>query len=511
MSQEHAVSATQIERGSGCFRSLGWRYIAGVKEPDTRENTFGTELHGVAEDYLNKGKKPDLETKAGRRFFPALRFLPPPGVGGVEDEYDLTISGVAYGVKIDWIGPAVLVPDCPPECMSWPAVIDHKTSKNPKEYGLKEREDFLANPQAVLYMAAALVKNPTAGGVYARWIYYASPDGGNPDANARSHAFTREEITEAFKWHVHAWGVEIVKIRSKPRHPLAIVPNPAWCHHFKTRSPKKKPGDPGYNPGCYYQPLCTDVTDEDKDFAQLEEKDNMDLLALVKAEAANPPPDPINPPVPAVVLAQHAAANPTAPIAQANTDLLASLQAVPGVALAPKVAPSAPAAAPVAGGSTDLLAQLQSSAPAAVALPGTPANEAAIAAHARAIKERVDAATQETVDLLADLSKTAAPGPKTSAPLIPGPSAPATPTPATGGVSTPTSAETIREAKNDARSKLSASVSVTSGVAMPMRDAFALKAMEILIPAAFHSPEQIADAAYRMADAMMLRREEQPT
>jgi hypothetical protein len=104
------VSASRDKSLKFCPRVEAWR-MQGVKEPQGAAAKKGTRLHEISEDYLNAGKQPDPRDEIALRFLPGLRFLPPPGSGGVEADYRATIGGIPYHLVIDYHGAAAALPN----------------------------------------------------------------------------------------------------------------------------------------------------------------------------------------------------------------------------------------------------------------------------------------------------------------------------------------------------------------------------------------------------------------
>lgn len=301
------ISASQIalaRPGKGCPRRWYFRYVAKIRPPEGNQEALdtGTRLHSIAEDYLSHGKQPDPTDELQLRFMAGLRFLPPPGSGTPEQEIHARISGVDYICILDWLGEAKQIP-APAvgdpggsevraaQHAGIPAVLDHKTTKNPKKKydgkktGLSTKEDFLDDPQACLEATIALIRNPTAPAVLLVWVYYATE--GHPYAEARYAIVTRKEVVSSFARGVHRWGTTLVQLGRSKRDPLTVAPWVSHCEQFKSRS--SDPTKRAAAPGCPYQDRCIDVTAEDKDFAALKDSEQMahdedELLALLRED-----------------------------------------------------------------------------------------------------------------------------------------------------------------------------------------------------------------------------------
>jgi hypothetical protein len=312
------VSPSRLKKfRTECMRIEAF-HLQGIKQEDDPDpnspRNFGTRLHAVSEDYLNAGKRPDPRDEAGLRFIPGLRFLPPPGSGGVEADYRAKISKIRYQTVIDYHGRARDLPN-PLEStilakahkLNCAAVVDHKSTKNPKKKwrdratgkdtptGLSTHEDFAKDEQALLYAAIALVLHPKDDYVLLAWIYYATE--GAPHAEPRYALLSRKEVLTQFAAVVHRWSVPLIQLRRAKPDPLTVPPNTSNCWKYKSTSkdPKKREAAPG----CWLQDRCTDVSDMDKTFGRLEPMDEDDLLekltkSMAKTDKKGGGPDRIN-------------------------------------------------------------------------------------------------------------------------------------------------------------------------------------------------------------------------
>lgn len=224
------------------------------REPKTASLDLGVELHEIAENYLERGAQPDRLTLAGSMFIEALPFLPPPGCGGVEGQRDLKIAGQEYSMKIDYRGLLDRANSPPPFNADGRWVLDHKTSKNPKGYGLwakhttgtgtrKEIKGFLNDTQALLVALQDLVETGenTTNLV---WLYYKVPTDSSATRKTLPSYITLEknEVLDAFGERVHPKAELAAKLRLEKTHPLSLAPNPGQCHAF--------------NKPCHYTKIC---------------------------------------------------------------------------------------------------------------------------------------------------------------------------------------------------------------------------------------------------------------
>lgn len=153
------VSPSEVDKARGCLRAWAFRYASTVPRPENKASaaTGGT-LHKTAEGYLANGviEGPEWAQEMLRA---ALPLLPRPGTTNVERKIEQAIDGIPFQGILDMHAYA-------PEQIF---VGDHKTSKDPKRYGVWTRADRLDDPQTLVY--------GTLGGndlhdVFFRWVYY---------------------------------------------------------------------------------------------------------------------------------------------------------------------------------------------------------------------------------------------------------------------------------------------------------------------------------------------------
>lgn len=225
-------------------RALGYD-----REPKTDSLRLGTELHDLAEKYLKFGDKPDRLTFTGALFISALPHLPPPKSGGVEGDFTLKVAGHKYGGFLDYMGAIYEMDNTGRHKVIGHGILDHKTSKNPKAYGLqglhnegegfKARKGFLDDIQAVVYAAQYLVRTGEKKALL-RWLYYKSV--GSPIATPHDIVVTKGQVEDAFGKIVHPRAERAAELHLTKPHPLSLDPNPARCHI--------------YNKDCHYLPHC---------------------------------------------------------------------------------------------------------------------------------------------------------------------------------------------------------------------------------------------------------------
>jgi len=227
------VSTSQIDLLGTCEARWGFNYISKIREPQAASAMLGTELHNIAEAYLQDGKAPDELTKAGDLFVRGLPFLPPPGSGGVEGEFRFELGGIRYLSRIDYRGEKV------PGWEGQRVTLDHKTSSNPKgewcmpdcrgHHTQADRQKWLTNSQSVLYgtydmLAAGDEKSNL------RWLYYRTK--GSPIAIPRDITLSRAELEDCFEEVVHAPATRILELISAQPDPNTLDKNTGSCKKY---------------------------------------------------------------------------------------------------------------------------------------------------------------------------------------------------------------------------------------------------------------------------------------
>ncbi len=306
----YPVSASQIDKFDTCQRRWGFHYISGIKEDAGASADLGKEMHGIGEEYLKTGAYPDRLTQAGAMFISGLPYLPPPGSGGVEGKIDFVIAGVRYLGFIDYRGSRV--PGFDPDQI---VVLDHKSSSDPKKYGLWTKAAFLMNPQALIYATHEVTVNE-APDAHMRWLYYWSKtkSGSRQRCEPSDVVLLKSELEDVFEPVVHNKAKEIVRLKVLAPDPNELEPNADACYK--------------YNKPCPYMSVCAPLTTRQRieGALKLENKKMAaaELTLLEKIELAKkakngvsaaPPPvaqtDQINPPeakaAPAPVVTKAAA------------------------------------------------------------------------------------------------------------------------------------------------------------------------------------------------------------
>ena len=178
-----ALEKFDVEREGGCWRRYWFRYVAGIKEPETASMKEGTALHAQLEHYLVTG-----QDVLGKITQPGKHLLPAPGSVIVEAPLSptLLLGGVRLvgfidvqnesGWYVDLDG--VLKQD-PPNTVE---VLDHKTTSN--VMWAKPGEGLINTIQMPIYGMDVIQRRPETEWVRLSHIYYQTR--GTPQAVKRT-------------------------------------------------------------------------------------------------------------------------------------------------------------------------------------------------------------------------------------------------------------------------------------------------------------------------------------
>lgn len=140
-------SATTIQWFVDCQRKFYWPTVAGLEDPPSPAQAFGTALHALQEKYLLTGELPPRHTPEGILASIGLPLLPKPGTPGlyVEEPFEAQFDGIPVVIT----GTRDFGVD--PQDVGAPGFLlgDHKTARS-KRYP-KTKEWLRGNIQSNLY------------------------------------------------------------------------------------------------------------------------------------------------------------------------------------------------------------------------------------------------------------------------------------------------------------------------------------------------------------------------
>lgn len=156
-----------------------------------------------------------------------LPFMAPPQTGQVEQWREMRLAGHRYTILMDWSGDSDMLPGAPE---GMPAILDHKTSSNPRMYGVGLAKDPIQDPQVILYSAFTLV-DTRADQVFCRWLYY-------PTKVKRKKAIPsdfivdRSAVERAFRDQILPVSNLLKKTIAERPDPNTLAPNALACQDF---------------------------------------------------------------------------------------------------------------------------------------------------------------------------------------------------------------------------------------------------------------------------------------
>ena len=183
----YRLSPSQIKTFALCERKWGFIYIDGMPRIGSPAADFGKKVHEALEDHIQQKKRLDLTTRVGKVAFPGLQFLPlTRPVLIVEGDFDFEYAGFRYRGYID-------VRSISADGLR-PLVLDHKTSSDPRKWGLNS-QTLRTDIQALIYAKYAL-EDTGADYVDLRWVYYRTR--GRPSSFPVDATLSRAEVEEGF-------------------------------------------------------------------------------------------------------------------------------------------------------------------------------------------------------------------------------------------------------------------------------------------------------------------------
>jgi len=284
------LSATQITTAKDCLRKFAFHYFTDLPRPEAGPGAeLGAKIHKVAEDYLKNGTAPDRDTPEGEIFIGGLPWLPPPGSGGVEGRIDIEISHIPFTGFVDLCTRGGILPRW--QFGPCPVVLDHKTSSDPKKWGLTA-ETLPFDVQALIYGFYEVSKTGHSE-IGFRWLYYKTK--GRPLVYPTDTVLAQDIIFKNFESEVWPTAELIHGLWQTKPAPNTLEASPEACSKYG---------------GCPYIGVCK-LTPAEKAaglmrLAQNKEEDMATLREKFEAQANR---GNVNPPLPTA----PAASTPQAP------------------------------------------------------------------------------------------------------------------------------------------------------------------------------------------------------
>jgi hypothetical protein len=292
------ISASQIKTVLICVRKYYYKYILGYREPKTKALIIGSKVHLSLERYYKHNIIPNNEDEIGRIAISMINSeLPAPGKAEVEKEFNALINGIKFKAIID-----LFYID---NNNNIAVIIDHKTSSDPKRWGLSEH-DLEDDIQRILYSKIIIDKFEVNKVEFK--LNYGSSKGKKNAAYTVKITKTRDQIDRSFNAKIMPIALTILQLKAEQVDESSVPRNPDSCKL--------------YYKDCPFEPLC-DITGADKLRSILmgdEAVNNLLQMAQAAGQAlpsapAYTPPAYASPPVPPPAQAY----TPPPPPAQAYT------------------------------------------------------------------------------------------------------------------------------------------------------------------------------------------------
>lgn len=216
-------SATTIQWFVDCERKFFWPSLAGLEDPPSPQQEFGTKLHSLQEKYLLTGELPPRHTPEGILASIGLPLLPKPGTPGlyVEEPFEATFDGIPVTIT----GTKDFGVD--PQDVSAVGFLlgDHKTARS-KRYP-KTKEWLRGNVQANLYAYTKWAQLYAQGFtklniVDKQWVYYYKEE---REAEKVRAVDSLEHVAQQFDGVIKPAVIKMARlVREAPR--LSDVPLP---------------------------------------------------------------------------------------------------------------------------------------------------------------------------------------------------------------------------------------------------------------------------------------------
>ena len=321
-----AISPSQWKLYSRCETKWWYHYVAGEDMPSTPAAEFGSAVHARLESHYNG--QPASSDDAAALAAEMLPLLPPPSPA-LQSELSVRFVRESEGSRWWYRGTIDLIDTS----RQW--ISDHKTSSNPRRYGLDERR-LPYDPAAVIYAHAAMVRYGWQT-VDLQWTYAATRKNRCKPYTVRA-TLTIDE-TEQRLQTLDRTSLQLIRAKRIER-PEDARPNASECGSFG---------------GCPYLAICpytkrnplaraiSAATIQDRTTEMAIDQDA--LQKLIAAQLGQQ--QPAAPAAPAAPEPQPQPAAPQAAApAQANADVLALIAQQQQQAAAPAPQPTPQAAAP---------------------------------------------------------------------------------------------------------------------------------------------------------------------
>lgn len=219
VNHRYVFSVSQVETFLTCPRKWAFEKIDGIEKQSNKFAELGHRVHGVLEEYLDKGKPITSDTREGSIAMAGIKHLPYPRAPGmrVERWFAIVFGVAAYrGLKdVEIIRRREL-----------PLVLDHKTTRSWD--WKKTTRELVRDIQAGIYAADAMRKTG-AREVALRWLYYRTE--GAPLSEPVDVTITRSQVSDILTYTNHT-AKRMIKVLQTCSRAMDVEPDYTGCSAF---------------------------------------------------------------------------------------------------------------------------------------------------------------------------------------------------------------------------------------------------------------------------------------
>ena len=260
------VSPSQHEVFELCKRKWAFQRLDGAARFESDKMKFGTEGHGIAEQWLRNGTVPP-RSEAGEVFKQGIHLLPAPHAElMIEAGLELELKGNI--VMVGFID--VLVPPHLRQSKV-PQVIDHKFTSDLRY--AKTPEQLRNDAQAVVYSVAVMERFKSRS-VDGAWVYYGFSGPNHKPSGTKVVPFHHTVDSATKPWNrIVEQSHEMAKLRRNPAlKAVDVEPTPTACSAFG---------------GCEFAGVCplpkgSILSGHIKQFEKLHKESNTDTMTTEK-------------------------------------------------------------------------------------------------------------------------------------------------------------------------------------------------------------------------------------
>jgi len=229
------ISPSQLRKWQSCPRSWGIEKLCGVRSPPTQSLMVGTKVHEHLENFITSHtlpptgqlihdpehrKEPKDPGALARLALPILRELP--SNTQVEEDCRFEADGIAWFGRVDLQYKT---------SHGVPVVWDHKTSSDPRKWGLTNRT-LPYDVQALVYAKWKFTQDPSLQELILKWMYIPTSESAKSQgASVVSSKITRKELDARWK-DVHKDAKDLWEAIQTTQDVQQLLANPEACSQW---------------------------------------------------------------------------------------------------------------------------------------------------------------------------------------------------------------------------------------------------------------------------------------